>query len=520
MNKTEFSNLAKHFSIINSFKNYFKFDQRNAILKKEILGGISTFLAMCYILAVNPSLVGGSPMDPNLGFAGPTASMYAGGLFLATAISSFFGCFVMGLWARVPIALAPGMGLNAFFAFTVSASVGFESALSVTILSGILYVIVAITPIRQIITKSLPHNMKIAIGVGIGLFIAYIGLSNSGIITTGSGTLTEIGDFKNPLIILAVCLMFLGLVLHFTKVPASIVITMIVGAIILVILCVTGVVVPKDSNGNDLENYGLLGSYQDFSTFKDVIKAGWLGFANKQMWMSPMTYIGVLSFLYMDFFDTTGSLIIVDRMGKFSDTDPKWIGKANYVDSLCTVVGAGIGSTTVTSFVESSVGVASGARTGFASIITALCFALSIAIWPIMNVFMPVNGVQPITSCALVIVGAIMISQIRYFEWEIFADIPMLFITMIIMMLSNSISMGMAFGAVVYILINGSLGIMQLIKNKKNVVNDLTMPISETEDKLKTREFKYFRRLNWTIIIVGIIGLIYIIIDQIDWNSI
>lgn len=490
-------------------RNYFKFDSCQAIIKKEIIGGLSTFLAMCYILAVNPAIVGNAPLE-----GGGFASEYSGGLFLVTALASFLGTFVMGLWARLPIAVAPGMGLNAFFAFNVAQSVGFGSALTVTIMSGIFYFIIVMTPLRNKISELIPTNFKIAVGAAIGLFIAYLGLQNTGIIVSSSPLLTKVGDFTNPLVILGLCLIFLGLILHFAKVPGSIILTMVVGAIIMIILCTTGAVTPLSSDGKELPNYGLLGSYDDFSSFVDVAKSGWLGFANVDMWKSPMTYFGILSFLYMDFFDTTGSLLAINRMVGFDKIDNKWMSKANYVDAISTIAGAGMGATTVTTFVESSVGVSAGAKTGFASIITSLMFALSIPLWPILQVFMPVNNLQPITSPALIIVGAMMMSQIRHFEWEIFVDIPMMFITILMMMLTNSIAHGLSFGMITFVLMNLSLGIAQKIKNRKKVVNDITIPISDTGIEVDVREFNYLKRLNGTCITISLISLLYIILES------
>lgn len=523
MEKSNYVNQSKFG--FNGIKKFFKFDSYNAIFKKEIIGGLSTFLAMCYILAVNPSLVGSSPLEN-----GGTAIIYQGGLFLATAISSFIGTLFMGLWARIPVALAPGMGLNAFFAFNVASSIGFESALSVTILSGVFYFAIVMTPLRSKISELIPTNFKIAVGAGIGLFIAYLGLQNSGIIvsSTTPGLASSIGDFSNPLVLLAVCLIVLGLILHFGKVPGGIVITMFIGAIIMIALCTSGQVVPLSGpNGNALDNFGLLGSYNNFESFVNVAKAGWVGFANVEMWKSPMTYFGILSFLYMDFFDTTGSLIAINKSVGFDKVDKNWMSKANVVDAVSTIAGASIGATTVTTFVESTVGIESGAKTGFASIVTASMFGLSIAMWPILQVFMPVFiegtsfGLQPITSPILVIVGAMIMSQIRYFEWEIFADIPMLLITILMMLLTNSIAHGLSFGIIVFVVINSSLGIFQKIKNRKKIVNDMTIPVSDTGVKINVREFNYLKRLNPTCISIAIISLIYIIIEightNLDW---
>ena len=315
--------------------------------------------------------------------------------------------------------------------------------------------------------------------------------------------------------------------MHFAKIPGAMIITMVIGAIILIIFCTTGLVTPHQITGygNDgkaitaaLDNFGLLGNYEDFKSFGEVAKAGWLGFGNIQMWKNPMTYIGVLSFLYMDFFDTTGSLIVINKMIDLDKKDSTWMIRANQVDAISTIACAGFGATTVTTFVESTTGVEAGAKTGFASLITAAMFGLSIALWPIMKVFMPItlaNGssFQPITSVALVVVGAVMLSQIRTFEWEIFADIPMLFVTIIMMVLTNSIAHGLSFGMITYVVMNGSLGIIQHIKKKKKVVNDLTIPISDSQNDIKTREYNYWKRVNPTCITISIISLVYIIVE-------
>lgn len=495
-----------------SIRRYFKFDSHKAIFRKEIVGGISTFLAMCYILAVNPSIVGDAPIDPSLGnVVGNMASKYQGGLFLATAISAVIGTFFMGVWARIPVAVAPGMGLNAFFAYNVAKSVGFESAMTVTIISGILYLILVMTPARNKIAKMLPHNFKIAVGAAIGFFIAYLGLQSSGIIVQSKapGLVSAIGNFGDPLVITAVCLIVLGLILHFGKVPGGILLTMVIGAIIIIALSLSGVV------NEGVANYGLLGSYSDFSTFTDVAKAGWIGFSNIEMWKSPMTYIGVLSFLYMDFFDTTGSLISINKMADLDKVDKNWMTKANQVDAASTIFGAGIGATTVTTFVESTVGIGHGARTGFSTLVIASLFALSIPAWPIIQVFMPIEGLQPITSPILIIIGAMMISQLRFFEWEIFIDIPMMFVTIIMMLLSNSIAHGLSFGMILFVILNSWLGLIQKITHKKKVINDFTIPTSgELKGNVKVREFNYLKRVNIVCWIIALISLVYIVLEM------
>lgn len=499
--------------LLASIKKYFRFDSLNAILRKEIIGGITTFLAMAYILAVNPAIVGDSLIIP--GIEKPLkASIYNGGLFLATAISACVATFIMGLFAKIPVALAPGMGLNAFFAYTISYQVGFESALSITILSGVAYIILVLTPAREKLSKLIPSNLKLAIGVGIGFFVAYVGLQNSKIIVddpSSPALVSRIGDFGNPLVIIALVLLIVGFVLHYSKIQGAIIITMLLGAIILIPTIAFNAI---DNFDIDKINPAKIG-YGDFSTFSNVIEGGWRGFTNKEMWKNPITYIGVLSFLYMDFFDTTGTLLTIDRSIDLSKTDPKWLSKANYVDALSTLGGAAIGATTVTSFVESTVGVASGAKTGFAAIITSICFGLTIAIWPIMQVFMPIDGFQPITGPILILVGTMMVSQIKHFDWKNVIDIPTLFMTVIMMMLSNSIAYGICFGTLSFVLLNGSLGIMQILfKNNEWMANTIEIPITDENGELvKAKHLFYIKRINSALLIICIISIIYIVLQ-------
>lgn len=489
-------------------KKYFKFDSNNAIIKKEIIGGISTFIAMAYILAVNPGMV--SSIEG--------ANSFTGGLFLSTAISSFFASMFMGLYARIPISLAPGMGLNAFFTYNVASQIGFESALTVTILSGIMYFIVVMTPAREKISKIMPTNLKLSIGAGIGFFIAFVGLQDSKIIIQDeSGALVSgLGDFFNPLVIVAIVLLFVALVLHYSKIPGAIIITMLLGGIILIPMIATGYI---NNVSPDTINPSIVG-YKGFETFSNVASAAWKGFARVQTWTSPITYIAALSFLYMDFFDTTGTLISIEKTLGLNEKDNKWMAKANLVDAIGTIAGASIGSTTVTVFVESNVGISMGAKTGLSTCVTSLLFGVSIALWPIIQIFMPISGYKPITGPILFLVGTMMITQIKHFEWEIAIDIPTLFMTIMFMMLSNSIAYGIAFGTITFVILNTFLGCWQyLFKNKKRIVNSMEITTtSHSGPKIKTREFYYLKRVNVALIVISIISIVYIILQQGIYN--
>lgn len=232
--------------MLNSIRNYFNFKEAGTTFKKEIIGGLSTFVAMAYILAVNPGML-----------TNAAHGNYAGVFFLGTAISAFVGTMLMGLYAKVPIALAPGMGVNAFFAYTVATGVldlGIEAALVATFISGILYVIIAITPLREIIAKLLPRNLKLAIGAMIGLFLAYIGLNDAGIIVSDasspgflpdhgvmSATSTKLGNFKDPFVIIGFITIFLVFILHFMNVKGAALIAMIAAVIMVAIAMAAGV---------------------------------------------------------------------------------------------------------------------------------------------------------------------------------------------------------------------------------------------------------------------------------------
>lgn len=493
-------------------KAYFQFDNYQAVFKKEIIGGLSTFLAMVYIMAVNPAIVGNAPLDPNNPLAG-SARNFQGGLFLATAISAFLATMFMGLYARVPVALAPGMGLNGFFAFTVAAQIGFESALTATILSGLIYFFIVITPARQKIASLIPANLKLTIGVAIGFFIGYIGLQNSQIIVAdGKALATQLGDLGHPLVILAVCLLVIGLILHYAKVPGAIVLTMVLGAIILIPIIMTNGF--PGANPQSI-NPAVVG-YQGFSTFGNVIQSGWKGFANPQMWKSPITYVAILSFLYVDFFDTTGMLITIDKSTQLSKHQPKWLAKACVVDAISTFGGASLGASTVQAFSESVVGISAGAKTGFSAIVTALCLGATIALWPIMQIFMPVDVIlndqfrsfQPITGPVLIIVGAIMIEQIKHFEWKYVVDIPVFFVTIVLMMLTNSIAYGLGFSTLAFVFLNGALGFVQTLKMRQQISSKIS--VEQTSD---AKAINYWKRLNWGLLIIALISLVYLILQ-------
>ncbi|TCG10328.1 NCS2 family permease, partial [Mycoplasma todarodis] len=439
----------------NFIARYFKFSDRQTTFKKEMLGGLITFLAMAYILAVQPGMMNA------LNVKGKPEVMPMGGVFLATVISSFVATMIMGMLANVPLSLAPGMGINAFFVFTVCIVLGIDpyDAMATVLVSGWLYFIIAITPARKYISKAVPKNLKIAIGAGIGFFLAFMGLQDAGIIQSDainagpnaiSATSVKLGDFRNPLVLVAIVVIFLMFILHFMKVKAGIIISMIIGVILMAILYGAGV--KGFSNAFKMKSYS-----EEFGGFSTIAGKGWTHLGS--MFKNPLSYIAIFVFLYTDFFDTTGTLFVIGEASGINEREgDKWMTKANIADAAGTVFGASVGASTVTSFVESTTGTAAGARTGFASVTTAFLFLASMALWPIMSPLMPIPNefhhpgavttetIKPITAPVLILVGSLMMMQLKEFNWKEMIDVPALFLTILITMLTYSISAGMAAG--------------------------------------------------------------------------
>ena len=494
--------------MLNSIKNYFNFKEAGTTFKKEIIGGLSTFMAMAYILAVNPGMLSNA-----------AGGHYAGVFFLGTAVSALFGTMLMGLYAKVPLALAPGMGVNAFFTYTVATGVlniGLEAALVATFISGILYMIIAVTPLRQIIANLLPKNIKLAIGAMIGLFLAYIGLNDSGIIVSDatspgflpphgvmSATATKLGNLADPFVIISCVTLLLVFVLHFMKVKGAALIAMLSAVIMLAIAKGAGVA--------DASNAFTLNDYKSFGEFKELSTSMWSSFGKSLS--NGKIYIAIFVFLYVDFFDTTGSLFAIGRQANVDKRKDFFI-KANAVDAASTMFGSMMLTSTTTTYIESSVGVSQGARTGFASIVTGLCFALAIAMWPVMSPIMPIihsqagvasahADIMPVTGPILVLVGSLMLSQLKHFDWGQTIDIPTLFLILTIGMLSYSISTGIAVGIIMHYIMNWVLFIRQLIKKKPSEANDMEIVMSNDVKKVDNHEPTSLKKRLFNPIMIG-----------------
>ncbi|MGJ5712874.1 NCS2 family permease [Staphylococcus auricularis] len=410
-------------------KKYFKFDEHGTSYKSEILGGITTFLSMAYILAVNPQILSLAGVDG----ATDDMKMDQGAVFVATALAAFVGCLFMGIIARYPIGLAPGMGLNAFFAFTVVLTMGipWQVGLTGVLFSGVIFTLLTVTGLREIIINAIPHQMKMAVSAGIGLFITFVGLQSSGIIVEHSETLVTLGKLTDGPVLLAIFGIIITVILYAIKVPGAIFIGMVLTAISGM---VTGLInVPN-------------GVVSKAPSIAPTFGAAFEAFKDPGQLFTVQFLIVILTFLFIDFFDTAGTLMAVaNQAGFMKDNKMPRAGRALFSDSLATIVGSIFGTTTTTSYIESSSGVAVGARTGFASIVTGICFLLAVFFSPLLEVV-----TSAVTTPALVVVGVLMAANFAEIDWTKFEVAVPSFITIIMMPLSYSIATGIACGFIFY----------------------------------------------------------------------
>ncbi len=401
------------------FEKYFKLKENGTNIRTEIIAGITTFLTMAYILAVNPSILSATGMD-------------ASALFTTTAISAIFATLVMALWAKLPFALAPGMGLNAFFAFTVVLGMGYswQFALTAVLIEGIVFIFLTIFNIREAIVDAIPKSLKTAISAGIGLFIAFIGLQNSGIIVKSDATLVHLGDITSGTALLGLIGVIITSVLIIKKVKGDLLIGIIVTALIGIPMGIT--------------------NFNGIASLPPSIEPIFFKFDFSQVLSFDMLIV-VFTFLFVDIFDTLGTLVGVSSKAKMLDKDGKIPNakKAFMADALGTTVGAILGTSTVTTYVESAAGVSEGGRTGMTSLITAACFVVALFFAPI---FIAIPGAA--TAPALILVGLFMLSPIKDLDLADYSESIPAFICIIAMPLAYSIAEGITLGLLSYVFIN------------------------------------------------------------------
>lgn len=405
-------------------ENYFMLKENNTDVRTEVLAGVTTFMTMAYILAVNPLILSDAGMD-------------AGGVFTATALSAVISTLVMALYAKYPFGLAPGMGLNAFFAYTVvlgDMQKTWQFALTAILIEGLLFIILSFFSVREAIFDSIPLNLKNAVSVGIGLFIAFLGLDGANIIQSGNGTLLSLGDLTSGAPLVAIIGILITGFLFANNVKGALLIGILISTLVGIPLGVTQL--PAGVN-----NIMSLPPSVSEVAFKFV------GFNEIFSWDM---LIVVFTFLFVDIFDTVGTLAGVASKADMLDEDGKLprVEKALTADAIGTIAGASLGTSTVTTFVESASGVAAGGRTGLTALSTAGMFLLSLFFAPLFTLI-PAAATAP----ALVIVGLFMMSPIKQINFEDYTESIPAFLTIIMMPFSGSIAEGIVFGMISYVVL-------------------------------------------------------------------
>ena len=401
-------------------KKLFGFDSTKTTVRTEIVAGITTFLTMSYILAVNPTMFG--ELD----------GMPIGSVFTSTALAAIVGCLAMAFVGKLPFGLAPGMGLNAFFVYSVCMGMGYswQFALTAVLIEGIIFIVLTLTNLREAIVNAIPMSLRSAIGAGIGLFIAFIGLKSAGVVVQDSATLVTLGDVTSGSALLA----FIGLVItgfmYSRNVPGAILLGIIVTMIIGIPLGVT--------------------EFKGIVSAPESIAPIFCQFEFDQIFSVDMLVV-VFTFFFIDMFDTVGTLVGVCTKAKMMDENGNIyrVKQAFMADSIATTLGAVLGTSTTTTYVESAAGVAQGGRSGLTTLVVGGCFVIAMFFSPL---FLSIPSAA--TAPALIIVGLLMVEQIKNIDFDDFSESLPAFVCMIMMPLTYSISNGILIGMITYVLMN------------------------------------------------------------------
>ena len=398
----------------------FGFDSTKTTIKTEIVAGITTFLTMSYILAVNPSMFG--QLD----------GMPGGSVFTSTALAAIVGCLAMAFIGKLPFGLAPGMGLNAFFVYSVCLGMGYswQFALTAVLIEGFIFIVLTLTNVREAIVNAIPMSLRNAIGGGIGLFIAFIGLQSAGVVVADNATIVALGDITSGSALLALIGIMVTGFLYIRNVPGAILLGIIITMVIGIPMGVT-------------EFKGILSS-------PESIKPIFCQFEFDKIFSLDMLIV-VFTFLFIDMFDTVGTLVGVCTKANMIDKDGKIhrIKEAFMADSIATTAGAMLGTSTTTTYVESAAGVAQGGRSGLTAFTVGCCFAVALFFSPL---FLSIPAAA--TAPALVIVGLLMIEPVKHIKFTDFSEAIPAFICLIMMPLTYSISNGILMGMIAYVVIN------------------------------------------------------------------
>ncbi len=404
-------------------KKIFGFDPSTMTLKKEIIGGITTFLTMAYILAVNPSILSDAGMDK-------------GAVFTSSVVAAVLATLVMALYARLPFALAPGMGLNAFFAYSIVLTMGYtwQFALTAVLIEGIIFILLTLTGLRQKIVDAMPLVLRQSIAPGIGLFIAFIGLKSAGLVAPSEATFVTLGNLHDPAVLLGCFGILVTSVFLIYRVTGALLIGIVLTALVGIPLQVT--------------------HFDGVVALPPSLAPIFMQFEWDHLFSFDMA-VCVLTFLFIDMFDTIGTLIGVSSRAGMVDAEgnvPR-LKNAFMADAIGTTVGAMLGTSTVTTFVESAAGVNAGGRSGLTSFASAICFALALFFAPIF-LAIPAQATAP----ALFLVGVMMIADIRNVDFNRYLDAIPCFVTIVFMPLTYSISDGILMGLISYVILRLCLG--------------------------------------------------------------
>lgn len=406
------------------FQQIFKLAEHQTNVKNEFIAGLTTFAAMSYVLVVNPSILGLSGMP-------------VGGLITVTALAACIGTLLMAFMTNYPIALAPGMGLNAFFAFTIcmTREIPWDAALGIVFWNGVLFLLLTLTGVRTKIAEAIPNELKIGVQCGIGLFIAFIGLKNAGLVVEHPATFVTIGDLSHPPVLLALVGILLTIVVTIKKITGGILIS-------IVALTIIGAFIPVGDGYLTAHPDGIIGLPEPIS---DTFFAMDIWYPIEHF---AQTWDLIFALMFVNMFDTIGTLIGVSRRAHLLDSEGKLpkIGAAMNADATASIAGAAIGTSPVTCYVESAAGVSAGGRTGLTAVVVALCFALSLFLTPLMKVI-PLMATTP----ALLMVGILMMDSIRQLDFDDLGALATASVALLAMPLTFSISEGIALGFITYV---------------------------------------------------------------------
>lgn len=395
----------------------FHLSEQNTTVGRELLAGLTTFVSMAYILFVNPSILGAAGMDK-------------GAVFTATALSAIIGCLLMAFLANYPIAIAPGLGDNAFFTFSVVLGMGipWEKAMAGVFVASVLFTILSFLKVREIVIDAIPKDLKLAMAAGIGIFIAFVGMQGGGLIVADKSSLVAIGSFTVPTTWLTIFGIFVIAILMAKKVPGSIFIGLVATAVL-------GLVT------------GLIKAPSSIVSLSPSLKPTFgVGVEHLPSIADPQMWAVVLIFLLVAFFDTAGTLIgLAQQAGIMKNNKMPRIGRALMADSISMLAGSVMGTTPTAAYVESSAGIAVGGRTGLTSLTTGILFAFSMLFSPLLTVV-----TDQVTAPALIVVGVLMVSALSEIHWNQFEIALPAFLTVIGMPLTYNISYGIAFGFLTY----------------------------------------------------------------------